>query len=301
MTKGKIWAVAVDLTKMDLTVFEYTRFMHSILRPAKIHFVHVVKEIKHSPFIPNEYKEGFQRQLVVEKSLQLEIRVKEYFKDSEVDFECHTLLGAPMDEILNFVDNRSIRLVIAGKKKESGGAGIVSERLASNVGCNFMIVPEGFKPKMSRILVTTDFSEHSSLALQKAIEITSLNPSIELSVHHSYKVPMGYSKSGKTFEEFAEIMKSHADTKMNQWLKPNEAEVILTLRNDEPLLNQTMEIVKMNDIDLIIMGSKGQTVASVALLGSHTLKLLKGNDLTPVLIVKMLGENQNLLDAIKRI
>lgn len=89
----------------------------------------------------------------------------------------------------------------------------------------------------------------------------------------------------------------NAENKMSSWLKPNHAEVILTLREEEPLLNQTLEIIRNHEIDWIIIGSKGQTASSVALLGSHTIKLLKGNDLIPVLIIKMRGENYNLLQG----
>ncbi len=297
----EIWTVAVDLSKVDLKIFEYTMYLHSILRPKKIHFVHVVKKIKSSSSIPSEYTEVFQNQLTEEKHLQHDYRVNQFFGDSEVDFECHTFHGSPMDELLDFVRNKSIGVVIAGRKKNSGGAGIVSDRLAGILTCNFLIVPEDFKPKLKRILVTTDFSEHSSLALQRAIEIKESKSEIELLIHHGYKVPMGYSKSGKTFDEFAEIMKSNAEKEASQWLESIKAEVLLTLRDDEPLLNQTMAIVNDHEIDMIVIGSKGQTPMSVALLGSHTLKLLKGNDLIPILIVKKQGENHDLLEAIKRI
>jgi nucleotide-binding universal stress UspA family protein len=301
MNNGEIWAVAVDLTKMDSVLFEYTHFLSGILRPEKVHFVHVVKEFKHSPFIPNEYVEGIEHQLLVERQLQLENFIKGRFKNSQVNYECHTLSGAPMDEILSFVDAKSVKMVIAGRKNVTGGAGIVSDRLARNLACNFLIVPENFKPKLNTILVSTDFSEHSTLALTRAVEIRKMAPYIRLLAHHSYKVPMGYSKSGKTYDDFAGMMKTNAEIAMNKWLNSNELETVLTLREDDILLNQTMDIVKKNDVDLIIIGSRGQTVASLSLLGSHTLKLLKVNDQIPVLVLKKRGENHGLMEAIKAI
>jgi nucleotide-binding universal stress UspA family protein len=293
------WAVTVDLTKMDLKVFEYARFVSSILRPTKIHFIHVVKEFKHLPFLPSEYVDGFQHQLVAEKHLEHENKVKEYFKDLPFETECLTVPGSPLDEVLNIVDSNSISLVIAGRKNKSTGAGIVSDRLSRHLSCNFLIVPEGFTPKLKNVLVTTDFSEHSTLALQKAVEMTQKDKSIQIMVHHSYRVPMGYSKVGKSFVEFAAIMKANAEKTMNRWLKPHQAKILLTLRNDESLLHQTMDIIRKHNIDLVVIGSKGQTSASLALLGSHTLKLLKGNDQVPMLIVKKKGENYDILNALR--
>ena len=197
----------------------------------------------------------------------------------------------------------SICLVIAGKKKLSGGAGVVSDRLSRNLPCNFMIVPEGFRPKLKNILVTTDFSEHSTLALQQAIDMKNQDGNIELSAHHSYKVPMGYSKSGKSYEEFADIMKLNSGKEMSNWIKSFHKNIIevLTFRDHDSLFNQTMQVVEENEIDLLIIGSKGQSSASFVLLGSHAVKMLKANERIPTLVVKKKGENLDVIDALSRI
>ncbi len=38
-------------------------------------------------------------------------------------------------------------------------------------------------------------------------------------IHHVYRVPSGYHYSGKSFEEFAKIMKKNAEEKMDKLLK----------------------------------------------------------------------------------
>jgi hypothetical protein len=120
---------------------------------------------------------------------------------------------------LNLVLEIKADLVITGRKKSSKGSSIVSDRLARNLPCNFLIVPEGYESQLHNITVATDFSNHATLAIQKAIDIGGFDENIKIMAHHSYSVPTGYSTSGKSFEEFAEIMKVHAEKGMNEWFK----------------------------------------------------------------------------------
>jgi nucleotide-binding universal stress UspA family protein len=78
-------------------------------------------------------------------------------------------------------------------------------------------------------------------------------------------------------------------------------ESVLTLNKDDSLDHQILSVVAENDIDLIVIGSKGQTKASLALLGSTAMKLLKTNDQVPLFIVKIAGEYLDFLDALKRV
>lgn len=302
MKNKEVWIVPIDFSKMDLDILKYTRFLSSISQPEKIHFINVVKEPEIFTYLSGEYL-GYSDQLVVDQKLMLEHRVEKYFNNSGIKYECHVNSGLPFDEVVSLVLERKADLVITGRKKSSNGSGIVSDRLARNLPCNFLIVPEGYEPQLENIAVATDFSNHATLAMQKAIEIGMVNEKTKIIGHHSYSVPMGYSKSGKSFEEFAQIMKMNAEKAMDEWSKKfqHRIEPVLTFNKDDSLDNQILGIVEENNIDLIVIGSKGQTKASLALLGSTTMKLLKANDQIPLLIVKIAGENLNFLDALKRV
>ncbi|MEO9802004.1 MAG: universal stress protein [Reichenbachiella sp.] len=302
MKNKEVWIVPIDFSKMDLDILKYTRFLSSISQPEKIHFINVVKEPEIFTYLSGEYL-GYSDQLVVDQKLMLEHRVEKYFNNSGIKYECHVNSGLPFDEVVSLVLERKADLVITGRKKSSNGSGIVSDRLARNLPCNFLIVPEGYEPQLENIAVATDFSNHATLAMQKAIEIGMVNEKAKIIGHHSYSVPMGYSKSGKSFEEFAQIMKVNAEKAMDEWSKKFQHRIkpVLTFNKDDSLDDQILGMVEENNIDLIVIGSKGQTKASLALLGSTTMKLLKANDRIPLLIVKIAGENLNFLDALKRV
>jgi nucleotide-binding universal stress UspA family protein len=151
--------------------------------------------------------------------------------------------------------------------------------------------------------VATDFSEHSTLAMKTAHSLKELNNKINLLAYHRYVVPMGWSKSGKSFEEFVKIMKWNAGEEMKSWIDDFKYEINpeLTLQEDNSLATDIIDVADRNSVDLIVVGSKGLTKTSLALLGSNTLKMLKANDHIPMLVVKKEGENMKLLDALKAI
>jgi nucleotide-binding universal stress UspA family protein len=120
---------------------------------------------------------------------------------------------------------------------------------------------------------------------------------------HGYRVPMGYSKSGKSYDEFARIMGRNAENEMTKWLKKFVGKINsrLILRDKETFADQVIDLAKKENFDLIVIGSKGMSKTTLTLLGSQTLKLLKANEHIPLMIVKKEGENIQFLEALGRI
>lgn len=290
----------IDFSPIDKAVIGYTKYLAALQSPEKVFFVNVVKEFK--PSFSQEF-EGFQEQILVDQKLKLENKVDMHFKDAGISYECHVMSGTPFEEVIGLVLNKSASRVILGKKKASTGSGIVSDRLSRNLPCDMLLVPERFEPKLSKILVTTDFSEHADLAMAEALELLNEEgEEIELFAHHSYSVPPEYSKLGKTYEEFAATVKSNAEKEMSKWLGKFDPDIssILTLQGESSLAKQVIDQVQKKTIDLIVMGSRGQTSASLALLGSNTMKVLKADPHVPVLIVKKPGENMSFINVLRK-
>ncbi len=288
----------MDFSDMDSQTLEYTHFLSSILKPGKILFVYVAKEMKSYDHLPEEYL-NFRNQLVEDQKLTLKAKVNSVFGKSDVNYETKVVSGSPFDEVINLAIRETADLVIAGRKKESGGSGIVSERLSRNLPCNFLLVPEEQDKKMKKVLVITDFSDHSTLAMQRAMDVKRKDKEVEIIAHHSYSIPEDFAETGKSFEEFDDIMKRIADREMGRWLSKFDfsATIALTLNQEDSLATETIKLAKETESDLIIIGSKGQTLESLAELGSNTVKLMKADDSIPLLIVKKMGENLDILKA----
>ncbi len=290
MKNTKVWVVTQDLTEMDQQVLRYVKFLSEIVTPEKIHFVHVINP-------ESAYEKVEKDEIEIIQKLISE-GVSKFFDDPGL-YEIHVEIGLPFEEIIKLAIRKSAGLGVAGRKKKSNGSGVVSDRLSRNLPFNFLLVPEDFEPKLERVLVATDFSEHASLALKAASDLRDQKDDLQIFAHNCYHVPMGYSKSGKSFEEFAGIMKGNAEKEMNRWCKVKDTGHSFSLQEKESFQKLIMNDVIANNIDLLIMGSKGQSRISMALLGSNTTKLIDHNDRIPLLIVKKEGENLDLIDALK--
>jgi nucleotide-binding universal stress UspA family protein len=298
MKKSNIWVVPIDFSPIDVEVIEYTKFLGTFQKPEKVYFLNIV-QFKQS-FI-QEF-ESFQEQIISDQKLQLEHRVDGHFKEANIPYECHVLIGTPFQEIIDFVLKKSASLVILGKKITSSGSGVVSDNLSRSLPCNILLVTEDFEPKLSNALVTTDFSEHSDLAMEEVLELVTEKKGVNVFAIHGYKVPIGFYKSGKTHDEFATIMKSHAEKEMLIWCRKFDYDIspIYALQGKSSFADQVMSQLEKQKIDLLVMGSKGQSAASLVLLGSNTMKVLKANTQVPMLIVKKTGENMSFIDALKK-
>ena len=299
--KNEVWVVTVDFTKMDNRVFAYARFLSDYLGPKQIHFIHVIEELKSSSYLPEEFL-GLRNMILEDKKLTLAHKVEKYFKESKVPCKYHVISGSPFEEIVDFALSNSAKLVLAGRKKLSSGSGVVSERLSRNLPCDFLLMTEDFKPKLSTILVATDFSNHATLAMQRALNFQNDLGDLKIIAHHSYGVPEDYSKSGISYEEFADLVKIAAKKQMTRWLTrfDQKIESVLTLKDSRSVAQQILDIAKKNHADLIAIGSKGLSKSAIGLMGSNTMKLIRADETIPVYIAKSKKENLKLLDVLRQ-
>lgn len=294
------WVIALDHTKMDNDLLKYVRDLCKVFPPKKIFLISVLKEKKSYSHLSEEFF-GFMNQVEEDIKLQMSVRIDNYLGKTNVPFEILIAYGSPFDEIVQMAMNKSATLVIAGRKKQSSGSGVISDRLSRNLPCNVLVVPEEIDFQINNVLLPTDFSDHSELALDLALKIKEANMTTTIYAFHGYEVPMGWSKSGKSYNEFAEIMKSNAEESMKLWVQHIPYDIHSLTRLDEnSMADLVVSISTEKSIDLIIMGSKGQSTASLALLGSQTIKVMEKNKKTPLLIVKKPGENIDFIQAFKK-
>lgn len=284
--------VGLDLSLMDKTLIEYTAFLSYYFRPEKIYFVNVQPDLD----IPDELRESYPefdqpKDELIEK--ELKEKVASFFRDyQDFDIECEVIEGSPRKEMLHWAHVKNIDLFIAGRKKELEGSGMVPRQLARKMSCSILFVPEKVKMSLREILVPIDFSEYCNLALEEATEISKIDQAVKIHLQHAFEVPMGYSKTGKTEEEFAEIMEKHAQTRMKKFLEKgnhiSDHMVQVFSFNQEhispaDLINKTAH---EKEVDLIIIGARGRTALTALFLGSVAEKLISKDSDIPLLVVK---------------
>ena len=145
---------------------------------------------------------------------------------------------------------------------------------------------------LKRILLPTDFSEPSLEATRYAVELASrfdatlhlLNviedPVLYLPMFESYPLP-----SKEEFEQYAQ-------TRLENWILADDVEKCETefhWVHGKPFV-EIVRYAKVNEIDMIVIGTHGRNMAAHLLLGSVVEKVVRKSP-CPVLTVRP-GEHQ---------
>jgi nucleotide-binding universal stress UspA family protein len=136
---------------------------------------------------------------------------------------------------------------------------------------------------MRKVLIPTDFSNNSLNAIRYALELFKYERS-EFFIFHAYADDVYESDSfsdRKAFDETKERVKLKAQTeikkienKIAEW-SPNPKHHYNTLSLFGTLIDEANELVDSENIDVLVMGTKGETDDRNITFGSNTLQVMK--------------------------
>jgi nucleotide-binding universal stress UspA family protein len=296
--------VALDLTEMDDVLIHYTSYLAEFLKSEKIYFIHVSKNLE----LPEELRKNYPDLMAPnDESIADSIhkKIEEGWKSS---YECEKVVeikeGDPSEQILKWVNIKDVDMMVMGRKRQLKGGGIVPQKIAKVTQTSLMMVPEDFKFKLDKVVVSVDFSKHAKLAVEEALALSE-NKNIKTTLVNVFRVPVGYNKTGKTYDEFATIMKGHAKTDFKEFIKrnnfPEDLDCQYVLDDDDSPADKIFEFADEQEADMIVMGSKGRTGLASILLGSVAEKVVKFDSKIPLMIVKEKGENMGFLKALLKL
>lgn len=295
--------VAFDLTEMDHKLASYLFSILPLIEPAEVNFVHIVNRLPLDEVF--QTAEGsMSREQIVRKKMAETIAAA----DTEGRMPSPTLIVAsdePLNGLLSMSHSVSADLLIIGRKGLEDSEGLFCRRLVRRALCSVLCVTENARPKVGRIVVPTDFTDFSARAISRVLEIAG-RFSMHLVCLHIFKLPNGYLASGKTQEEFGQIMKTNAEKRYRSFIKKLPVgNATLTPRFQLDSINATPKIIfniaLVEDADLLIMASRGRTDLAAWLLGSRAEKLLQYNFCIPTLVFKQKKRNLSFIEALLRI
>jgi len=124
------------------------------------------------------------------------------------------------------------------------------------------------------ILLPSDFSKNSSNAIAYAVDLAGKNEG-ELSLLHVFEVPFMAASSAfttreKTMKVVEDEMRGISQSKLEDIIKENNVGVVpnLTLLRQGDTQIEILEVIKEGDIDLVVMGTQGETADRGMFLGS---------------------------------
>lgn len=300
--------VALDLSAMDEELIRFAAFVVQHTPAERLYFVNVIRNfhipesvLKEFPGLVDtaigERKEKMRK--VVEDNLQLEESLQKKLKISYVVKD-----GPPAKKLLQISQDSDIDLILAGRKVSLEGSGVLVQRLARRAACSLLIIPESSESRVNKVLVPSDFSDNSKLALEAAINLgVRSTPNAQVIVQNVYNVPPGYHYSGKTFEEFSAIMEKHARKDYKKFikdidLKGQKVKDVYSLDENDNLMTDIYDKAIEIEADMIVMGAKGRTAATALFMGSIAERAIQMNSRFPLLIVRPKGQNAGFLDFI---
>jgi nucleotide-binding universal stress UspA family protein len=302
MYRYKRLLVGLKLSDQDIATIRYAAMVSRMARSEKIYFIHVAENLEIPEDVRAEYPDLLERADELARN-HIEEMVSKYFDGDRGTEKVYKVAeGTPLAMLLEWARRNDIDLIVTGRKQANDENSKLAAKLVRKAPCSVFIIPAGSEAKIGKILVPVDFSENSVDAMETAVAFASAGGA-RIECLHVYQVPTGYHKTGKTYEEFAAIMKSHAEkdcrnliSKLN--LRGLDVVPIFELKNNP--WKAIKATAQKEQADLLVMGSRGRSAAAAALLGSVTERLIRTTDM-PLLAVKKKGANLSLLEAILKL
>ncbi|MBN1848302.1 MAG: universal stress protein [Deltaproteobacteria bacterium] len=301
MYRYKRILVCVSLNKQDGTSIRYASMLSRLAKSERITFLHVAGNLEIDEELCKIYPE-LEASCDSSTAQEIEKLVKNYYDGYPgTRLDCITAKGSPLVEILRRVKDDDIDLVVMRKKKGDKTSGNLSTKLARKSPCSVLFVPEGAGSWYTNILVPVDFSENSRDAMEVAVAFAWAGNIKEIHCLNIFQVPIGYYKTGKSYEQFAEIMKGHAEKKFQEFIKDidlKDIRAVPKFRLAGKGYRGIWEVIlEEEEVQLLIMGARGRKHGAGVLLGSVTEHLIT-TTAVPLIAVKKKGTGMGLLDAL---
>jgi nucleotide-binding universal stress UspA family protein len=254
-----------------------------------VYFVHVVNDLLHMDLPEHLHHRPPDEEL----EASIETKLSKYFPKPSFRVHIEVHEGNVFDKVLRLSRIKETDLLVFGVKSRSEGSGLCSQRLLRSASCSTLLVPAKSAYSFKKLACAIDFSEHSMMVAET---VSGLAKGVsELEFIHLYKNSFHYLKVAESAREAAANIKSHSLEKWEDFAEklrlPIDSLTLLPSNVDTSLLSHCVE----NNIDLLVLGSKGQTASVSNLIGSFTEKIASQVSSTPILIVRKKGENYDLV------
>ena len=304
MYKYKRLLVGISLNDQDGTAIRYAAMISRLAKSEKITFLHVSSANEIDEEVCKIYPE-LRQSCNGSTTQEIENLVKKYYDGHpDTQLNCEVVEGSPLVELLRRTRQEDIDLIIMRKRAADKTRGTLSTKLARKAPCSVLFVPEGTKAWYTKILVPIDFSENAKDAMEVAVAFALASGIKEIQCLHIFSVPIGYYKTGKSYEQFSEIMKGHAEKNYQEFIKNIDLKGISVIPkfrlDDRDHTGIWKDMLEKREIHLLIMGAKGRKAGAGVLLGSVTEHLIKTTTV-PLLAAKKKGTGLGIVEALLRL
>lgn len=280
--------VGLDFSIIDTVLIRYAAMLAKHLRAEKVFFLYVDRAYELDSEVVREFPQLAMPQddYVAE---QLNLKVSEYVGEhDEFDVITEVRTGIPVNELVSFVRQKRIDLLLVGHKHQTQGHGVLGSRLVDRSPCPVLFVPEDARIQLRDLMVCTDFSPYSRTAFEAAASFAQRQPGITIHCLHVYDVP---TAPAVEVDQIEAVMRGNAANKFNQFICDFDCEgahlrPCFTNRYNRPLGSAIVNTATRAGVDLIITGSRGTSWPVTRCEGSTPQLILSYHPSIPLLVAK---------------
>lgn len=279
--------VCLDSTAIDEQLIKYSSMFAEIAECKKVFFVHIAQKN-----LSGKIKQFFEE------------KIAEHFTAS-CETEVQIQQGSNAVQVLSWTGLEGIDMILLGIKSKKESSGVHAAEIINSAKCSVLLVPRTAEVKLEKVILPLDFSGTSLPALEFAKGINAKNGA-EVFLHHVYFVPTGYTHTGKTYDEMAEIMKKNKLREYEQFKREHKiddakTELIFELDDDENPSDNICEMAKERNVDLIMVASRGRTRLASMLKHSTAASLINYDRDLACLVVKEKKSNMGFFEALMKL
>lgn len=291
--------VCLDHSEMDKGLVENACAISKIAGTTQVTFLNIIKDFNLPESVLKEFPDLLDKALN-ERKEEIKKLIATHFK-CDISTDIAVRQGGETKEILKTADDTDADLIILGRKKTSDS--VLSTRVARRSPCNLLLIPHGTKLKFDKFFIPVDFSDYSSLSLERTLLLTK-DLDAKIFLQNVYQVPSSYRYSGKTYEEFADIMKGHAEKDLEILIKnvdkqSQELSPVCSLDKDGKIIDLILKEASKKKVNMIVMGAKGRTTTSALFIGSKSERMIRINEDIPLMIIRKKGAVAGILESLK--
>ncbi|MBN2012542.1 universal stress protein [candidate division KSB1 bacterium] len=304
MYRYKNLLVGLKLDKHDIPIIQYAAKISRMAKSDNVYFLHVLTKEE----IPESIRASYPG-LVIDKATEIEEQMMNLVEanfngDEKSNIHFKIVEGKRLFTFLSYIRDYDIDVVLAGRQDNKNSETVFPERLARKAPCSVLIIPSTSEISIKKVMVACDFSEQSLDALDVAIAFAKAVGLNEVICTHIYQLPLGYYKTGKTREEFSEIMFRNAEQEFKSFIKRADLKDLsvksIIEESNGKMASSLAQVMEREKVDLLTIGSRGRSASAAILLGSLTEHLLWTSQV-PIIAVKKKGANMQLIEALLNI
>lgn len=287
--------VALNPDEQGEEVVDFAARIAQMAGTEEVHFFHVADELDLPEPLCSLVEGEHSCQSLIDR--MEDVVAKHFEGQAGIKLAYDASDGDQLKDLLSYIKKQDIDLVMVDK---TCGGSKVPERLARKAPCSVFLVPPGAKATFGNIFVALDFSEQSAVALERALAFARASGSNKVTCVHVYSVPIGYHKTGRSYDEFAGILKDNARKEYDKFIEKIDTQGVETSFVSE-LHKQPVQgiadLVHRESADLLAVGARGRSKTMAILLGSVSERLIEVCDI-PIITVKPKGQGMSFLEAV---